>query len=709
MKKAFILMMLAGLWVAGPVWAEGSAAEQWQQAYDQVIHLMGPYADSVAAGLARPIKCGTPWMLELALTASPDKMRPAGPYDRRDTMSFTYGTTHFLLHYTNQGADSIYQFNRQDSVTGVPNFIFEAGKAAERCWRRLVDTLGFRTPLSDGYYNGGTGGGGDGRMDIYFINAGSYYGATVPESLQATLPQTATAYMLMENDYYGFPGYEDDRVSALRVSIAHEFFHTIQFNLDLTETEGSGDSRSTAWSEMSATFMEEEFYDEVNDYLDYLHYFFFFPQWSLRAGYYNPATNWQRWQSYHMYGSVVFPLFLKEHFGTAIIKEIWDGCASASGGNWWLATDVAIRDASADSLNLRILYPRFAIWNLFTGPWARSGEYYPDAAGYPNPTGTFQENASIKRFAREITAYPAAVTIPDSLQPDNLGADYILLRNTSTFPAGLEVTFDGDRTKPWGIQIVGLPVTVSDLGQTIFIDSVTYDSTVTTIRIPNAADFDKIVIIPSIVSGNALRADYSLIVAPLGEGLLQPNGGERLYPGAAYTVLWNFPDSVEDVILELSLDNGGAWSTLATVPNSGLGYAWTVPSTPSDFCLIRVSNASGGEPSDQSDEVFSIVSVGENRIVDPYPNPAWVQKDPFITFRGELRASEASSTGDMVVSIMTLAGEKIVSLREAASGGAAEVLWNLTNESGEIVAAGPYLAVIEFAGMTEVKKIVVLR
>lgn len=702
--------MLVGLWTTGLAQAGTLTAEEWRQAYDQLVRLTGVYADSVAAGLAQPVKCGTPLIRELALNASADKMMPTGAYDRRDMMSFTYGTVHFLLHYTNQGRDSIYQFTRQDSLAGVPNFIFEAGKTLEHCWRHLVDTLGFRAPLSDGYYNGGTGvgSGGDGRMDIYFIDA-SYYGATVPESLQATLPQTATAYMLMENDYYGFSGYEDDRVSALHVSLAHEFFHTIQFNLDITEAEGSGVSQSTAWAEMSATFMEEEFFDGVNDYFNYLRFFFFFPQWSLRTGYYSPGTTIQNWQSLHMYGSVVFPLFLKEHFGSGIIKSIWDGCASAAGPNWWLATDVAIRNASADSLNLRVLFPRFAVWNLFTGPWARGGNYYPDAANYPSPTTSFPGYSSIKRFVTEITAYPASITVPDSLKPDNLGTDYILLRNTSAFPAGLEITFTGDRTKPWAIQVLGLPANVADLGQAIYLDSVVYDSTATTIRIPNAAQFDKVVVIPSIVSGNTLRADYSLIVAPLGEGLLQPNGGERLYPGASYNILWNFADSIHNVMIELSLDNGAAWDTLAVVSNSGLGYAWTVPNTPSDSCLIRVSNAAGGGPTDRSDAVFAIASVGENRIVDPYPNPAWVQKDPAITFRGELQANDAGGASEMTVSIMTLAGEKIRTLHDYASGGAVEVVWDMKNEAGETVAAGPYLAIVEFAGMNEVKKIVVLR
>jgi hypothetical protein len=176
-----------------------------------------------------------------------------------------------------------------------------------------------------------------------------------------------------------------------------------------------------------------------------------------------------------------------------------------------------------------------------------------------------------------------------------------------------------------------------------------------------------------------------------------------------YKILWNFPLEVANVQIELSPDDGRTWNTIAVTANSGLGYDWTVPNTPSDSCLIRISNAAGGNPADTSDAVFAIVSVGENRIIDPYPNPVWVQKDKAITFRGELKASQAGSVGEMTVTIMNLAGEKVIKLNKSSLTGAVEIVWDLTNESGETVAAGPYLAIIDFAGQTEVKKFVVLR
>jgi len=695
-----ILVMLGGV---GALVAGEMTVPEYEQVKAQAENYMGPYAEQVAAGEAPPIKCAVPLVYNLTLNRPKSLAEIAGPFDRRDTLSFRHGTTHFLLHYTNQGLDSIYQYSRQDSLVGVPNYIFEAGKACERAWAKIIDTLGFRTPKSDGYYSGG----GDGRIDVYFVNQG-YYGATIPESIQTTLPLTSTAYMLLENDYAGFPGYGSNRLAALRVSAAHEFFHCVQFNIDLTETEGTGNSQSTAWVEMSATFMEEDNYPDVNDYFGYLRFFYYFPQWSLRAGYYNPSTQMQNWMSLHQYGAVVFPIFLSLQFGDAIIKTIWDGCGAVPGGNWWLATNDAIKAASSNARDMRSIFREFTLWNLFTGNWRRPGQYFPDDSAYPSPISNFPNYTSIKRMTYEVSEYPAIVTIADSLKPDNLGCNYILLNNLAAYTTGLAVSFQPDIARPWTVMVVGLPLLVYDTTQPIFIDTTVYDSSTTQILIPNAASFHRIVLIPSVLGGNGLRSNYSLNITPLREGVSRPNGGEKLYAGIVYTITWFFDPAITSVKIEFSSNNGATWSEIATTPNV-LAYSWMVPNIVSDSCLIKVSNAANGSPFDVSDGVFSIGAAGENRILDPYPNPVWVQKDGQMTFTGELQIGQGSSPAEMTVTIMTIAGEKVATLRQNASAGAVTIAWNLTNDNGETVAAGPYLAVIEFAGQTKVKKFVVLR
>lgn len=91
--------------------------------------------------------------------------------------------------------------------------------------------------------------------------------------------------------------------------------------------------------------------------------------------------------------------------------------------------------------------------------------------------------------------------------------------------------------------------------------------------------------------------------------LVSPNGGEEVIIGMPTTVRWNTSGNVSAVDLELSLDGGANWASIATgVVNTG-AYTWQVPNSPTSQALVRVSRAGGGAPVDVSNAVFSISNV----------------------------------------------------------------------------------------------------
>lgn len=677
-KIIYILVMMV---IASAASAEELSVSEWQKLLDEFTAFNQEYSELVKNGEARPIKCGTSMLFELNSKRPQLALSSMGLFDRQDSMSYTYPTTHFVLHYTDNGDHAVYQYAKQDSLPGTPDYIFEAGKIMEEVYQHTIVDLGYTAPLPD------STAGGDSRMDVYFVNF-PYYGVTIVDRQFNTNPPTGNAYMMLENDYKDFPGYSLDRLAPLSVTAAHEHFHTVQFAIDLSELESWQGSLSTSWVEMTGTFMEEEHYDDVNDYYGYLQFYYQSPQWSLRAGH---QINEKL--SLNMYGKVVFPIFLSEKFGTGIIKDIWDGCGTLAGPNWWLAADDAIRAISADSLNLGKVYREFTLWNLFTKNWARPGEYFSEAAAY-DPI----------RFSKNVTSYPATVVVNDTLMPDNLGANYIALANLNSVPKGLVVSFNPDRNHPWGLQVVGLPS--SPGSQAVVIDTLIYDSATTTIIIPNASIFSSIALIPSVLGGNGQRVSYSFTISELSDGLSQPNGGEELFAGIDYNITWFFADSVTTVDIDLTTDNEVSWTNIATVPNSPPLYAWTVPDTPSGQCKIRISDADNLSHSDQSNAVFSISTIGENSVGNPFPNPAWAGRHDLITFKALNASAEAQL---MTVSILNLAGEKIMDLESEKSTGAVTVSWNFLNEAKEMVAAGPYMAVIKFAGETYLRKFMVLR
>lgn len=98
--------------------------------------------------------------------------------------------------------------------------------------------------------------------------------------------------------------------------------------------------------------------------------------------------------------------------------------------------------------------------------------------------------------------------------------------------------------------------------------------------------------------------------------LTAPNGGENWQGGTFRNITW-VANSVSQVNLEYSLDNGGNWSLIAiNVPAANGSHPWLIPNVSSTKCLVRVSNVSNPLLVDQSDGVFTIQSN---------PNVVWTE------------------------------------------------------------------------------------
>ena len=67
------------------------------------------------------------------------------------------------------------------------------------------------------------------------------------------------------NDFFDLPPNQDPDGSvagAIRVTVAHEFFHAIQYGYTNWDDQW--------WEENTAVWMEDEVFDQINDYLHYL-------------------------------------------------------------------------------------------------------------------------------------------------------------------------------------------------------------------------------------------------------------------------------------------------------------------------------------------------------------------------------------------------------------------------------------------------------
>lgn len=101
-----------------------------------------------------------------------------------------------------------------------------------------------------------------------------------------------------------------------------------------------------------------------------------------------------------------------------------------------------------------------------------------------------------------------------------------------------------------------------------------------------------------------------------------PNAGESFVPGEKESIHWDAVpvNTTADFELEYSVDNGTSWTAITTVSSTTTNYEWNVPNSVTGKALIRVSN---GSSQDVSDQPFSISPLVTNlQVTQVCPNDA---------------------------------------------------------------------------------------
>lgn len=407
-----------------------------------------------------PMKCGTPVTVAIhnAIRSDPEYGVLASTL-QRPTLPDTFGTTHFLVHYTITGPDAAFQPNN-DSIQGVPRYVSRVAGIFEHVWNIEIDSLGYNQPPSDLGF-----GGGDSRYDVYLVNLGfGTFGYTTPESIP-DYGQQAASYIVLENDYgespnhrYN-PNYGGDPILAVKVTAAHEFFHAIQFSYDQFEFDFDNPSNPQTykpwWMEASAVWMEDVVYTDINDYIGYLPYFYNYIYMSLGTFSYGGDP-----RAFHPYASVVWPRFMTDKYNNLdIVKQIWEGCAQQEGYNTLPATNAVLGQYGA---TLQSAFLEFEIWNFHTGN--------PDSGGFADTVNFYREGnlfnyANGKPIVAETTAYIGNLQSQASFSisnlpnpPEDLAASMIIIKSQFV-SGGVDVNFNGQDINPnvagWHVALLG--------------------------------------------------------------------------------------------------------------------------------------------------------------------------------------------------------------------------------------------------------------
>jgi hypothetical protein len=243
-------------------------------------------------------------------------------------------TAHFCIHWVAEGRDSphLADSNGVEDGDGVPDYVEKVEQVAEHVYSVENGRLGWRDPKSDGRI-----GGGRGKTDVYLAEiGGNLFGYAAPDKGQADsehrLPRRLHGYLVLDNDYnpFEFPGTKP--IQDLEVTFAHEYNHILQFGYDAYQD---------AWfAESTATWMEDQVYNNVNDYLRYVR------RWTRL--YDTPITA----TSIREYGSAVWNQWLAHRYGRDIIRKAWAGAIHVKPGGFSVgAYDRAIRHAGGSDFD----------------------------------------------------------------------------------------------------------------------------------------------------------------------------------------------------------------------------------------------------------------------------------------------------------------------------------------------------------------------
>ncbi len=676
--------------------------------------------------------CATPVFLEVhtardKLSTQAQKIlepytsRPGEDWDPHETLDSPSG--YFKIHYTTKGLDTVYQKDVDFDGNGVPDYVDSCAKILDYAWFFEVDSLGYISPPSDAFYPSGTDNGGDGKYDVYLVNIGKgYYGYTQAELPFSGSDRRYTSFIVLRNDYSYYSdslGLYKNVYEPLSVTTAHEFFHTIHFGYDTFEGGVDGGEFKPYWMEITAVWMEDQVFDDVNDYLHYLHWFYRFPWLSLKTFSTDPK---KVPELYHPYASCVWAFFLSERFNDLdIIKKIWERCGEIKGDNAIEATDEVLADSSYKS-SFDDAFREFTVWNYFIGERAIPTKFYSegglfiDSAGKPLEIKV-QDSFSSYPVDSSSTFYP----------PQNLGANYILFYPLSD-SGGLKTYFYGADQAKWKTSLVGyhkdyIPTEVE------FELNASQEGSA---QIDNWTYYEEIILIPSVVSLTDQIRNYHYEY----KGWYDPSlHGEIFYTPWVRTVPYEDEYLAfigADLTLSVKATDQNAGDTL-TIKKFGVGNFGI------DDVLVGVSPLTGSfnwrptkdfltdflyedtfiviDPSGLSDTAFVQILLKSKPKKDiafqNCPNPFIISKHERTYFPFEL-----SGESTVKITIFTVAGELVKSLPESEEftfghhGCEKRWLlpfWNGTNEKGEEVSSGVYLYHVKTKNTSVVKKMVVLR
>ena len=323
-------------------------------------------------------KCMTPHIIE-AYHAGAKHKAPRSLNDGMNTAAiYTSPSGKFRLSYVTTGANAVPIADA--NTNGVPDYVEKAALYADQSYQLQVVQQGFRDPIGPTPY-------------LIQFEALEYYGYTQPSA--------GSTFIVVDNNFIGFPANDDpegSQLGALKVTIAHEFKHAIQY----ATNQWAGDAGRVDWVEMDATMMEEVTFPAVNDYYNYL---------TSGSIFRNPSRS-----APGSYPYVTWMLHYTETLGIGFWVAVWNRVVQ--NGNQMISTMRTV--LTERNVSYTESFARNHAWHFASGTLSRTGYGFAAKTDYPNATNVSR------------TAIPDSLLAPETL-PRSAARYYSITRPQNAF------------------------------------------------------------------------------------------------------------------------------------------------------------------------------------------------------------------------------------------------------------------------------------
>jgi len=282
----------------------------------------------------------------------------------------------FKIHYDTLGNNAVEATDRDKN--GIPDYIDSVASYADYVYEQMINIMGLKSPYPEQY------GGGSEHYDIYVLDIGNgyrgeaYYGETRAEYeiFPRKIFPKYSSYIIIDNNYSPndmtisddgsnrkYPTYATNGILGMKITIAHEFHHAIQF------IYGDPNSNMFSLHEAVSVYMENKLFPESRDYLQYVRSLFKnFPKYAFGDG---DATIG------YSYG--IYFHFIDKFFGNRPVKRMWE--LVENGLFQFQALDSALKEEGSSIVGSWL---EFISWIYHTGNRTIDGYSFYQARLFPD-------------------------------------------------------------------------------------------------------------------------------------------------------------------------------------------------------------------------------------------------------------------------------------------------------------------------------------